>query len=133
MTPNNRRVILAKRCDLERHTSLAPKRNCLLLDNLAADRQRIGKIDLVEALRIGTRGWIAVVNAIDILDQPAARTQLLRQEERREIRSATPEQRHPPKPVASHESGNDGDAPEREGVFDGEYVSAHRLGVVRRR
>ncbi len=88
------RVALAQSSHFERHAGLSAEGDGLALHHLARDGERIGEVDLVETLGIGVRGRIVVVDAVDILDQPAARVELLRQEERREIRAATAKESH---------------------------------------
>ena len=80
--------------------------------------------DFVEALGVGAGGGIAVVDAVDVLDEAAARAELLGEEERREIGAAASEQRDTAAAIAGDEAGNDGDAALIEHV--------HRWQTVRR-
>src|SRR5215472_7782692 len=93
MTADGCRVTLAQRGDFKGHARFASEGDCFLLDDLAANGERVYKVDLVEALRIGAGCGVVVIDAVDIFDEPAACAKLFGEEERREVGAAASEER----------------------------------------
>src|SRR5262249_46615580 len=131
MTTDGCRVILAERSDFKGDSGLASEGDGFLLDDLAADGEGVREVDLVEALRIGASGRIAVVDAVDVLDEAAASAELFGEEDRQGTGPAASEERAPAEPIACDKAGNNGDAADPEDILDGENVGADWLCVVR--
>src|SRR5579872_3754335 len=131
MRSHQRCLLFAGRRHFELHSRLLAERDGFWLHHPGPERQRSVEVDLAEALRQRVSGGITVINSVDILDQTAARVELLREKQRGEVRAAAAEERHSSLTIAGYEAGKHRDAAQAEDVGDGRSVGAYRLGIVR--
>ena len=87
-------VVFAQSRDFERtRRSFLPKAMAFCWTTLPAMASASAKLISSKRLASGACGGIAVVDAVDVFDQAAARVELLSQEQRGQIRAAASEQR----------------------------------------
>src|SRR5271170_3743007 len=85
-------IVFAECRNFKRYSRLSSESDGFLLDDFAGDGESVDEIDLVEALCERVRRGIAVVDAVDVLNEAATPAELLGEEQRRQIGAAAPEE-----------------------------------------
>ncbi len=123
-------AFLSERRDFKLNAGLLAEGDGFRLNHFSCHGEGVSEADFVVAASLPVFCGIAAVDAVYILDEPAARIELLGQEQRRKIGTAASKQCDMAVAIAGNEAGNHRNLALAQYFVNRRGVGADRLSVV---